>query len=67
MKKIFMSYHFTSKDGKMNGFGNWIGEFEEGQYDNDPAKFILDAQETIERLLKDKLKFEVGVKILNFR
>ena len=67
MKKIFMSYHFTAKDGKMNGFSNWIGEFEEGQYESDPAKFILDAQETIEKLLKDKLKFEVGVKILFFR
>ncbi len=67
MKKVFVSYHFTAKNGKMNGFGNWMGEFEEGQYESDPAKFILDTQETIEKLLSEKLKMEVGVKVLFFR
>ncbi len=67
MRKVFVSYHFTAKDGKMNGFGNWMGEFEEGQYESSPEKFILDAQETIEKLLLQKLNMEVGVKILFFK
>lgn len=64
---VFASYHFTAKSGKVNGFGNWIGKFEKGAYENNPKKFILDIQETISNLLEDKLGFEVAVKVLFFR
>ena len=65
--KIFCSYHFTTKDGKMNGFGNWMGEFPKEAYENAPEKFILEAQKTIEGLLAEKIGTEVAVKILFFR
>lgn len=65
--KIFVSYHFVAKDSRINGFGNWIGEFNMEEYKDDLASFILDAQREIENLLKDKLKMEVAVKVIYFR
>ncbi len=66
MKKVFVSYHFTTKNAKFNGFGNYIGEFEEEGYE-DLSKFILDLQDTIGNLLTEKLNTEVQVKVLYFR
>jgi len=65
MKKVFVSYHWMSN--KVNGFGNWIGEFEEGAYEDDPAKFILDVERTISELLTNKLNIEVKARVLWFR
>ncbi|KKK52131.1 hypothetical protein LCGC14_3107980 [marine sediment metagenome] len=67
MKKVFVSYHFTTKNAKLNGFGNYIGEFDEEAYMNDIARFILDLEATISKLLGEKLNMEVGVKVLYFR
>ena len=67
MTEVFVSYHFTAKNGKMNGFGNYIGEFEKGSYEDNMKSFILDLQETITKLLEEKLGMSVGVKILFFR
>ena len=67
MTQVFVSYHFTAKNGKMNGFGNYVGAFNQEEYKNELGKFILDLEETISKLLKEKLKMEVGVKIMNFK
>ena len=67
MKQVFVSYHFTTKNGEYNGFGNYIGEFEGEAYVNDMRKFILDLEEIIEKNLLEKIKLEVQVKVLYFR
>lgn len=67
MKEVFVSYHFTARSGKLNGFGNYIGQFEDDAYTNDKRNFILNLEETISNLLKDKLGFEVAVKVMFFR
>ena len=67
MKKVFVSYHFTTKDAKFNGFGNYIGEFNSEDYMDDLAMFILDIEDTIAHKLKEKLNMEVAVKVLYFR
>lgn len=67
MKKVFVSYHFTSKDGKFNGFGNYVGGFNSEDYMDDLAMFILDVEDTIAHKLKDKLNMEVAVKVMYFR
>ena len=66
-KKIFVSYHFTATNGKFNGFGNYMAQFNPEEYEEEPDKFILDLQETIAHLLETKLNTPVAVKILFFR
>ncbi len=67
MKQVFVSYHFTTKNGEYNGFGNYISEFEEEAYINDMRKFILDLEEIIAEKLLEKIKLKVQVKVLYFR
>ena len=67
MKKVFVSYHFTARDGSANGFGNYVGEFDEEEFANDLGLFILTLEDTISSKLNDKLGFEVAVKVLYFR
>lgn len=68
MTKVFVSYHFTTKDLKFNGFGNWVGEFETGSYSKDDMdKFIISLEETISRVLKKGLGKECQVKVLFYR
>ncbi len=66
-KKVFASYHFTSKDMKYNGFGNYIGEFDIAAYHYDPAKFIQDLEKSISMSVSEQLKMEVNIKVLFFR
>ena len=66
MKKVFVSYHFTTKDGEFNGFGNYVGEFDAEGYD-DIAKFILELQNAIANELLNKIEKECQVKVLFFR
>ncbi len=67
MKQVFVSYHFTARSGKVNGFGNWIGEGDEELYRNDLKQFILESEKTISELLTGQLGFDVAVRVLNFR
>ncbi len=67
MKEVFASYHYTTTDLKFNGFGNYIGEFDEEAYLNDKAKFILDLQKTIAIQLADQMGMECQIKVLYFR
>ncbi len=67
MKKVFVSYHYTAMDGSNHGFGNYIGEFEAGVYEDNLGKFILDLEETIARQLEEKTKVPCGIKIMYFR
>lgn len=65
--QVFASYHWTSKNGKLNGFGNWMGQFDKAAYTNNPREFLLDMERTISNLLTEKLQKEVQVRILYFR
>jgi len=67
MKQVFVSYHYTSKDGKYNGFGNYIGEFRHEDYLNSLANFILQLEETIAYELEEKTGKPCAVKIMFFR
>lgn len=67
MKQVFVSYHYTSKDGKYNGFGNYIGEFRAEDYMNDMGSFILQLEETIAHQLEEKIELPCAVKVMFFR
>ncbi len=67
MKQVFVSYHYTSKDGKYNGFGNYIGEFNPEDYLDSLAGFILQLEETIAHQLEEKIEIPCAVKIMFFR
>ena len=67
MKQVFVSYHYTSKDGKYNGFGNYIGEFRHEDYMDSLAGFILELEDTIAHELEEKIEFPCTVKIMFFR
>lgn len=67
MKKVFVSYHYTSKDGQYNGFGNYIGEFRAEDYMNDLKSFILQLEETISHQLEQKIELPCSVKVMFFR
>ncbi len=67
MTQVFVSYHYTTKDLKFNGFGNYIGEFDEEAYSDDKKNFILDLQEAISKELQDQINMECQVKVLFFR
>ncbi len=67
MKQVFVSYHYTSKDGQFNGFGNYIGEFRHEDYLNSLSGFILELEETIAHQLEEKTKMPCAVKVMFFR
>ena len=67
MKQVFVSYHYTSKDAKFNGFGNYIGEFRHEDYRDSLAGFILELEETIAHQLEEKTGMPCVVKVLFFR
>jgi len=67
MREVFVSYHFTAKNGKINGFGNYLAAFEEDAYMNNKKEFILGLEETIAHELEKKINMEVQVKVLFFK
>ena len=67
MKKVFVSYHYTALDLSANGFGNYLADFNPEGYEDDPASFILDLEETIARVLEEKIGKEAQVKVMFFR
>jgi len=67
MKQVFVSYHFTTKDAKFNGFGNYIGQFDADIYGSDLARFIIDLEENIAKSLEIQLNIDAKVKVLYFR
>ena len=66
-KQVFVSYHFTTLDGKFNGFGNYVGEFNVEVYKGNLAKFIMDLEKSIGMSLENNLGKKVAIKVLYFR
>lgn len=67
MTNVFVSYHFTTKDGKLNGFGNYIGQFNNEDYKDNLAFFILQLEKEIAKAVEEKINMPVSVKVLYFR
>lgn len=67
MSQVFVSYHFTTKDGTFNGFGNYIADFNQEDYRDNIAKFILELEDVIAKELRDKINIDCKVKVLFFR
>ena len=67
MKQVFVSYHYTAKNGKFNGFGNYIGEFNPEDYQNDLRNFILMLEETIAKVFEDQTKIPCKIKVMFWR
>jgi len=66
-KQVFASYHFTTMDGKYNGFGNYVGEFNMEVYEGNLSKFVQDLEKSIKMALEENLNKELAIKILYFR
>lgn len=64
---MFCSYHFTTLDGKFNGFGNYVGEFHMEIYEGQLEKFILDLEKTLKMVLEQQLGKQLAVKVLYFK
>ncbi len=67
MKQVFVSYHYVAKDGSVNGFGNYIGEFNPEDYVNDLRNFILMLEETIAKVFEDQTKIPCNIKVMFWR
>ena len=67
MKQVFVSYHYVSKDGQYNGFGNYIGEFRAEDYMDSLSDFIMQLEETIAHQLEEKIELPCSVKVMFFR
>ena len=64
-RKLFCSYHTQTIDGKEQGFGNGVFEFNPLYTDLD--KFIVDLQKSLEISIEQMTKKKVTVRILYFR
>ena len=68
MKKVFASYHFCRLDQPLiQGFGNFVGQFNMEVYAGRVEDFIIHLEKHIKDLLEDQLKFKMQVKVLFFR
>ncbi len=67
MKQVFVSFHYTAKDKSVNGFGNYVGEFNPGDYVNDLRSFILMLEETITKVFEDQTGIKCSIKIMFWR
>jgi len=67
MKQVFVSYHYTANDHSVNGFGNYIGQFNPENYENDLRSFILDLQQEIGRVFEDQTGIPCSIKIMFWR
>ena len=67
MKQVFVSFHYTAKDKSVNGFGNYIGEFEEENYFNNLRQFILDLESNVAKVFEDQTKIPCTIKIMFWR
>lgn len=66
-RKVFASYHFTTMDGKFNGFGNYVGEFNMEVYEGAIDKFIIDLEKSISMALENQMGLRVAIKVLWFK
>lgn len=67
MKQVFVSYHYVARDGGVNGFGNYIGEFNPEDYQNDLRNFILMLEETIAKVFEDQTRIPCTIKVMFWR
>ena len=67
MKQIFVSFHYTAKNRKVNGFGNYVGEFSPEDYQNDLRNFILDLEKQIAEVFETQTKIPCTIKIMFWR
>ncbi|HEC39532.1 MAG TPA: hypothetical protein ENI29_14930 [bacterium] len=67
MKQVFVSFHYTAKDKSVNGFGNYVGEFNPDDYLNDLRNFILDLEEKITKVFEDQTKIPCAIKVMFWR
>jgi len=67
MKQVFVSYHYVAKDGSVNGFGNYVGEFDPEIYRDDLKSFILNLQAEIEHEFETQTKIPCNIKVMFWR
>ena len=67
MKQVFVSFHYTAKDGSVNGFGNYVGEFDPEVYMNNLREFILSLEKTITKVFEDQTKIPCKIKVMFWR
>lgn len=67
MKEVFVSYHYTAKDKSVNGFGNYIGQFNPEDYINDLRNFILDLESQIAKVFEEQTGIPCSIKIMFWR
>ncbi len=67
MKEVFASFHYTAKDKSVNGFGNYVGEFNPEQYQNNLRDFILDLEKQITQVFEDQTGIPCTIKIMFWR
>lgn len=68
MKKVFASYHFCQLDNPLiQGFGNFVGEFNMDAYVGRVEEFIVHLEKHIKTTLEAQLAFKLQVKVLFFR
>jgi len=67
MKQVFVSFHYTAKDKSVNGFGNYIGEFNPDDYVNNLRNFILDLEKQIALVFENQTKIACNIKVMFWR
>ena len=67
MKQVFVSFHYTARDRKVNGFGNYIGEFDPEEHENDLRSFILFLEKTIAKVFEEQTQIPCTIKIMFWR
>ncbi len=67
MKQVFVSFHYTAKDKSVNGFGNYIGEFNPDDYVNNLRDFILDLEKQIAGVFENQTKIACNIKVMFWR
>ncbi len=67
MKQVFVSFHYTAKDKSVNGFGNYVGEFNPDDYVNNLRDFILDLEKQIAGVFEDQTKIPCNIKVMFWR
>ncbi len=67
MKQVFVSYHYTAKDGSVHGFGNAIEEFDPEMYEGDLRSFILNLQADLAHKFEQETKIPCNIKVMFWR
>lgn len=67
MKQVFVSFHYTAKDKSVNGFGNYVGEFDPEVYMDNLREFILSLEKTIAEVFESQTKIPCTIKVMFWR